>query len=323
MKKLLFVLLIVALASYLFVGCTPGGTVTPVIPVVAGIDCPTKVEVSGEVVIGTKTYIKGGTSKTITVTFAVATAPVSVYVGEDIDDKAAGLVPSTADEVIMYTTDNKVYTGTYTFKGLCATDYIYVETCGTCAACKYPYTVDSLAPTAAIRICAADCVSDCGGCAITFTSATTTAACATGVDCVEKCSGFASWKIDIYDKPLGACCTTACGGTLIGSGSGTTCPINWTTACLGLTMEDLNFYYGWWKTVYAYVTLADNVGNSRKFGYGLELQQEYDWVEDVGYVFDTCSRVIVTDLDAIEDCLEQATHTPCTPCIDITVDITE
>ena len=315
MKKLLFVLLIVALASYLFVGCTPGGTVTPVTPVVAGIDCPTKVEVSGEVVIGGKTYIKGGTSKTITVTFAVATAPVSVYVGEDIK---AGTIPTLADEVVMYTTDNKVYTGTYTFHGACETDYIYVETCGTCNACKYPYTVDSLAPTADIRICAADCAADCGGCAITFTSATTTEACATGVDCVEKCSGFASWNIDIYDRPLGACCTTACGGTLIGSGSGTTCPISWTTACLSVDISDIlyNYYYGV-KTVYAYVTLTDKVGNSTKFGYKLKQYQDYDWNGET-YVFDTCEEVVVTDLDAIEDCLEQATHTECTPCVDIT-----
>jgi hypothetical protein len=173
-----------------------------------------------------------------------------------------------------------------------------------------------------MRICAADCALDCGGCAITFTSATTTEACATGVDCVEECSGFASWNIDIYDKALGVCCTTACGGTLIGSGSGTTCPISWTTACLNADInspweyiEDDGGYYLGRKTVYAYVTLIDKVGNSRKFGY--ELENYLVW-NDETETYDTCEAVVVTDLDAIEDCLEQATHTECTPCIDIT-----
>jgi predicted small secreted protein len=60
MKKLLLVLLLVALAAFILVGCTPG-TVTPV--TTAGADCPTKVEVSGEVVIGNKTYIQGNSEE--------------------------------------------------------------------------------------------------------------------------------------------------------------------------------------------------------------------------------------------------------------------
>jgi hypothetical protein len=296
MKKLLLVLLVVALAAFLLVGCIPGGTVPPVTPV-AGTDCPTTVKVSGEVLIAGKNYLKGGVSQTITVTFAVETAPVSVYVGADIDDKAAGLVPSTADEVVMYTTDNKVYTGTYTFKGLCATDYIYVETCGTCAACKYPYTVDSVAPAAPIRICAADCAAICGGCALTFASTTTTAACTETSNCVETCSGLATWNIDIYSNYDPTCCSTACGGALIDSSSGTTCPISWTTACLSTDTGD--------EIVYAIVTLADKVGNSAKFGYKIT----QTWVNH-----DTCSTVTVTDLDATA-CLIKVPHVPCLPCV--------
>ena len=314
MKKLLIVLLVVALVAIILVGCTPG-TVTPVTPVtpVAGIDCPTTVKVSGEFLIGTKKYLKGGASQTITVTFAVATSPVSVYVGNDIDNdatKAAGTVPVGADEVVMYTTDNKVFTGTYTFKNLtagdCATDYIYVETCGDCMACKYLYIVDSKAPTASIKICAADCI--CPGCAITFTSG-----------CGDACSGLATWNIDIYDTALGDCCTTTCAGILIGSSSGTTCPISWTTACFSADLVILAYQETGvlgkktvyadgtltdqhHKTVYAYVTLVDKVGNSSKFGY--KIVQSQTAVETNGiYTYDTCDGVVVTPLAANTTCL--------------------
>lgn len=306
MKKLILVLVLVVLAAILVVGCTPG-TVTPVTPVTtAGIDCPTTVKVSGEVPIETKKYLKGGASQTITVTFAVATSPVAVYVGNDIDNdatKAAGTVPVGADEVVMYTTDNKVYTGTYTFKNLtagdCAIDYIYVETCGDCMACKYLYIVDSKAPTASIKICAADCV--CPGCSITFTSG-----------CGDACSGLATWNIDIYDTALGDCCTTTCAGILIGSSSGTTCPISWTTACFSAVQSFIvspysgavqirKGYYSVYKTVYAYVTLVDKVGNSSKFGY--KIVQSQTAVETNGiYTYDTCEGVVVTPL-AISSCL--------------------
>lgn len=313
MKKLILVLVLVVLAAILVVGCTPG-TVTPVTPVTtAGIDCPTTVKVSGEVPIETKKYLKGGASQTITVTFAVATSPVAVYVGNDIDNdatKAAGTVPVGADEVVMYTTDNKVYTGTYTFKNLtagdCATDYIYVETCGDCMACKYLYIVDSKAPTASIKICAADCT--CPGCAITFTSVPDALCGTTVLPCTDACSGFATWNIDIYDTLLGDCCAIGCAGTLIDSSSGTTCPISFTTDCfnVGQTLASARTkkayaYVVAYVTVYAYVTLVDKVGNSSKFGY--KIVQSQTAVETNGiYTYDTCEGVVVTPL-AISSCL--------------------
>ena len=86
MKKLLLVLLVVALASFLFVGCLP---TTPAEGEGEGEGevgiCPT-VSVTSQVAVGGKNYIKGGT-QTITVTFAVPTEPVSVYVGNAFEDR--------------------------------------------------------------------------------------------------------------------------------------------------------------------------------------------------------------------------------------------
>jgi hypothetical protein len=202
MKKLLLVLMVVAMASFLLVGCLPG-TTTPAEGEGEGEGevgiCPT-ISITSQVAVGGKNYIKGG-SQTITVTFAVPTEPVSVYVGE-------GLKALVDNEVVMYTTDKKVYTGTYTFGAVneCGEAYIYVETCETCAACKYPYKVDSVAPYATVEICIDTCT--CDGCELSFTSTITESECDPDTDnCGDACSGLASWSIDIYDGyPFDECC---------------------------------------------------------------------------------------------------------------------
>ena len=162
MKKLLLVLMVVALAAFLLVGCIPS---TPSEGEGEGEGeveiCPT-VAVSTQVTVGGKNYIKAG-SRTITVTFAVPTEPVSVFVGEQLKDNPVG-VPTNAAEVVMYpNADKTVYTGTYKFFGDeagdvdCSVDYIYVLTCETCAPCKYPYTVDNTGPASEIKINKAAC----------------------------------------------------------------------------------------------------------------------------------------------------------------------
>jgi hypothetical protein len=287
MKKLLLVLLLVALAAFILVGCTPG-TVTPV--TTAGADCPTKVEVSGEVVIGTKTYIQGNSEepKTITVTFAVPTAPVAVYVG--------GI--AVGNEVVMYTTDNKVYTGSHTFTGDCLEGYIYVDTCVACDYCKYPYIVDSLPPAAKIEICSAVCPC---GCEISFTS-TTTEACDPTVNCGDDCSGLATWTIDLYDGDPGLteCCDASC-AEVLDHGEGTACPIDWTTKCI-----DLEELYGH-GLLYAIVTLTDKVGNENKFGWYFVL---------VPSATNSCDLIGVAEeavpTPIINDCLETGDAVFCT-----------
>ena len=263
MKKLLLVLLVVALASFLFVGCLP---TTPTEGEGEGEGepgiCPT-VAVTSQVAVGGKNYIKAG-SQTITITFAVPTEPVSVYIGAALKDNPDG-VPTSAEEVVLYTADGGLtYTGTVLFAGDCDEAYIYVITCDTCAPCKYPYTVDGLPPEATVEICLVDC--DCAGCEVVFTSIVTDPECEDPTECEDACSGFASWSIDIYEYyPFDACCEVPCYEP-IESDSGV-CPIDFTTTCLtdGLAANDV---------VYAVVTLVDNVGNSTRFGADIEFNPD-------------------------------------------------
>jgi len=286
MKKLILVLSLVAMTAFLLVGCTPG--VTPVEPPIAGIDCPTSVVVEGQLAVAGKNYVQGGIEKTITVTFAVPTAPVSVYVGYNLT-KA---VPTDAEEVVMYSTDNKVYTGSYTFDNDseydCTADYIYVETCGTCSACKYPYTVDNQAPVIDLTICGklAAC-----GCGLTFTS---TGGTCDPMDTCDDCVGLASWNIDIYENfpDFEVCGCTPCEEP-IDSGSGTACPVSWTSGYKFDTTTD---------TAWAVVTLVDALGNSIKYGYEISLG-------------DSCEILGIKEMAPVEDCLDTAPPADiCAPC---------
>jgi hypothetical protein len=248
MKKLLLVLLVVTLASFLFVGCltVPDGTEGEGEGEGEVGICPT-VAVTSQVAVGGKNYIKAG-SQTITVTFAVPTEPVSVYVGIALKTNPVG-IPEDAAEVVLYTADGGLtYTGTVTFAGDCEEAYIYVITCDTCAPCKYPYTVDGEDPYAEIKVTIDDC--DCDGCEVTFESTSTAPDCEEGeVCCGDDCSGLASWSIVIYDgEPFDDCCDPSVCEEPVDSGSGI-CPIEFTTDCLLA------------GTYYAVITLVDGVGN--------------------------------------------------------------
>jgi len=284
MKKLLLVLMVVALAAFLLVGCvpvTPGegeGEGEPEI-------CPT-VSVSLQQVVGTKTYIKGG-EHTITVTFAVPTEPVSVYVGTEL--KAIEELPGY--EVVMYANATKtVYTGTFVFSidplKDCNEAYIYVDTCDACAYCKYPYTVDTVPPEATVEVCLADCT--CAGCNLVFSSHIDESDCDPDeVLCGDDCSGFASWSIDIYDvNPFDECCDVPCAEP-IESDSGV-CPIDFTTSCLTTAVEP----------AYVVVTLVDKVGNSTKFGATITFNP------------DTCDAITFTEWPA-DDCVDAADFVYC------------
>jgi hypothetical protein len=274
MKKLLFVLLLITLASFLLVGCMP---TTPSEGEGEGeVEiCPT-MEVTSQVAVGGKTYIKGG-DQTITVTFAVPTEPVSVYVGGSL--KIAAIlnnnpegVPDNAVEVVMYPDEEKkIYTGTFNFKEVnflvtaldaksavsawfCAEDYIYVLTCDTCAPCKYPYIVDTKGPESKITVTPTDC--PCEGCTLLFESTPTDPECGESEECCgDDCSALASWSIDIYDDDdlFDECCNISCIEP-IDSCSGTSCPISCDSICL-----EINHYY---KVV---ITLMDAVGNETRY----------------------------------------------------------
>jgi len=225
MKKLLLVLLVVALASFLFVGCLPTTPAEGEGEGEVGI-CPT-VTVTSQVSVEGKTYIKAG-KQTITVTFAVPTEPVSVWIPDECWERGApDGIPDGAMEVVLYPdADKKVYTGEFYARAECCEFYIYVLTCDACAPCKYPYIVDGEPPYVHIEICIDDCV--CEGCTLSFIS-TDTGDCVVTEDCGDECSGLASWSIDIYDEyPFDDCCDIPCVEPL-DSGSGTECPVGLTT----------------------------------------------------------------------------------------------
>ena len=253
MKKLLFVLLIVALASYLLVGCMP---VTPSEGEGEGEGeaeiCPT-VAITSQFPVGGKTYIKAG-SQTITVTFAVPTEPVSVYVGSAL--KADGLL-TPGEEVVMYPdAAKKVYTGKFPF-GVsakdCAEAYIYVETCDACAYCKYPYIVDKVGPETEITITSKKCV--CDGSDLIFKTPAQSAVCGvTGVCCGDDCSGFASYSIDLYKTdPFNLCCDIPCATPAYSCTAGVACPVDCTIPCV------LAGKY------YVIATLLDAAGNRTRY----------------------------------------------------------
>jgi hypothetical protein len=258
MKKLLLVLLVVTLASFLFVGCIP---VTPSEGEGEGEGeaeiCPT-VAVTSQVAVAGKNYIKAG-SQTVTVTFAVPTEPVSVYVGALLKDNPVG-VPTSASEVVMYTADGGLtYTGTVLFAGDCDEAYIYVLTCDTCAPCKYPYTVDGVGPASEIKISKAACV--CEGCTIEFDSTADSTDCAdTDTCCGDDCSGFGSYAIDLYTTmPFDECCDIPCATPAYSCPGGVTCPIDCTLDCITGTTTTTD------KVYYMVATLLDNVGNRTRY----------------------------------------------------------
>jgi hypothetical protein len=286
MKKLLFVLLVVALAAFLLVGCIP---VTP--PVEGEGEgeveiCPT-LTVSGEVTITGAKYLKKGT-QTITVTFAEATQPVAVYVGAKLDGDTATKgnpvgVPETAQQVVMSAdATKKVYTGKFYFEGDkdCDTAYIYVVTCATCAPCPYAYTVDNAGPCSKVKIYEDPTTGcSCGGVNIRFKTPAP-AGCDTYC-CGDYCSGLDTYKFDLYKAdPFGLCCDVPCLSPVATCG-GTGCAIDCTISCFDITAYTLAAN----KDFYLVTTLTDKVGNKTKYYAILNIDTK-DILKVTGYIAD-------------------------------------
>jgi len=268
MKKLLLVLLVVALASLLFVGCMP---VTPSEGEGEGEgEGEITVAIAGSVVVDAKTYVSCG-DHTITVTFPTpVVGGVSGYITCCTGDYSKSEVElnnnfvECGGEVVLFpNTDRTVWTGSGDFgdcqfkekrQSLCNTccaSYveIYAGECEDEACIWFPVIVDCEDPFAEIEIDVEDC--DCAGCKITFDSSSTSVPCADAtVCCDDTCSGLASWSVVLYDgEPFDSCCDPSVCEEPIGSCSGTACPISCETACLTT------------GTYYAIVTLVDAVGN--------------------------------------------------------------
>jgi len=282
MKKLLLVLLVAALASFLLVGCfgtTPPPDDDDDDDGVVGI-CPT-ITIAGSYTDPVKgwTYVKGGDLEVV-VTFAQPTEGASIYlaggmmfgilVREELADKAGiwdMLLPSTVSA------DGKTYTAKISESLLdlyddCDAFTILVDGCDVCV-CSQSFVVDWEPPYVEIEICIDGCT--CAGCTLSFTS-TVDDDCDADENCGDDCSGLASWSVDIFDGyPFDECCDVPCVEPL-DSGSGTECPVSWTTECIEFDKLD--------EYIFAVVTLVDHVGNDVKYG---------TWVYPCDY--DTCDQV--------------------------------
>jgi len=276
MKKLLLVLLVVALASFLFVGCLP---TTPAEGEGEGEgegETGVVVEIAGSIVLDGKTYVKSGT-RDVTITFpapvaGAVTAVIGYCSGDYSKDLIDDLLMLEGFSVVLFpNADRTIWTGSGDF-GIdwhddCCASYVMVSS-GECAdevCIKFPVIIDSGKPYAKVAVTADVC--SCEGIALTFTSGSVASDCADATECCgDECSGLASWAIDIYSgDPFDLCCDTPCKSPVY-SCSGTGCAITCVTDCLpqdGMTGYTADGYY-------VLTTLLDELGNKTRYYVNLE-----------------------------------------------------
>jgi len=295
MKKLLLVLMVVALASFLFVGCVP---VTPAEGEGEGETevaiCPT-ISIAGSYydAVSGKTFMKGKTSGvyTVTVVYAQPTEGVAI--------KYSSATTTVASAPYYVSADGLTYTAEipYNVAGSCASFMITTTDCyGECT-CVQTFTLDNHAPKAKIKVTVPACV--CEDCSLTFDSDWVNAG--TCVDtagcCGDDCSGFAAWSIDVYNQdPYNTCCTIPC-ATPVATCSAAACPIDCATGCLYGEDAAASVLV---PKYFVIIDMADNVGNSKKYwasivfdsGCNVESDGVYQWTAAnkaaVGSTTDTC-----------------------------------
>src|SRR5665648_384843 len=172
MKKLLLVLLVVVLASFLLVGCNP------TVPAEGEGEGEGEVEVAGVTVaiadsvkVGDYTYVSAG-SHDITVTFP---APVAGLVSASISpcsgDYTKAVIAGGTSVVLFPDATRKIWTGSGTFPASasdCCASYVEVVSgeCTDTVCIAFPVIVDGEPPEATVEVCLADCT--CAGCEIVF-----------------------------------------------------------------------------------------------------------------------------------------------------------
>jgi len=254
MKKLLLVIMVVAMASFLFVGCIPSPTPDPdpdpdPDPTPTAITATIAVATEWLEVATGKTFVKGG-NREIAVTFSEAVANPVVKVGTVV--------------VPVFTVDDKVFKGTGAFVGPC--DAVLITVGGVCddlCAAK-SVVVDSGLPFAELKATVAECECDTGF-ALTVTSdwSDTTDCGSVPGCCGDDCSGLASWNVKIYDEmPWEDCCVGDPCVDPIKVADGVACPVTITTECI----DEVYTHEGWVdffsNHYWVIATLTDKVGNT-------------------------------------------------------------
>jgi len=273
MKKLLLVLLVVALASFLFVGCTPTVPAEGEGEGEGEGEATVTVAIGDSVVLNGKTYVKGGTHS-ITVTFAEAVVGNVSAVVTDCGGNYKATAVNTA-VVLFPDAEKKVWTGSGTF-GLgcdtsseCCASYVQVIS-GECLAevcIEFPVIVDKAKPFAQIKVTADECSCD-SEVVVHFDSTTSSSTCATSAECCgDDCTALASWAIDVYKtNPFDVCCDTPCVEP-IASCSGVGCAVDCDTACLktGGTGGSAVSGAPTGGLYFVVTTLLDEVGNKTRY----------------------------------------------------------
>src|SRR5665648_1089596 len=275
MKKLLLVLLVVALAAFLLVGCNP------VTPPVEGegegegeVEQGVTVAIADSVKVGDYTYVSGG-SHDITVTFpAPVVGLVSASISPCSGDYTKAFIADGTSVVLFPDATRKIWTGSGSFKhelvgnadgSLCCASYVEVVSgeCAEVVCIAIPIIVDGAKPYATIAVSAKACI--CDGCEVTFASSVTEGVCADVVNCGDDCSGLASWSFDLYTTdPFDICCLTPCIEPIY-TCSGVDCPILCTTSCIGPTDAQVAANPLATVTYYVVENLADAVGNTQRY----------------------------------------------------------
>jgi len=276
MKKLLLVLMVVALASFLFVGCLPttppadgdgdGDGVAEICPTIAITGSYTDA-VTGKTYVGSAAY-----GLELTVTYTQPTEGVKIFV---INGSGPWMSKAERDKAGIWdielpysvSPDGLTYTATVTYNQLwniysCDAFMISIEDCyGECE-CVQSFILDYLNPRAKMMLSVPDCL--CGGCDIYLTSDYDLTASGDCVDtlgcCGDDCSGLASWTVDIYNQdPFDKCCTVPCAPAITPC-SGAACPIDCTTTCVAGDDSAVPV-----DRYYIVMSMLDNVGNETNY----------------------------------------------------------
>jgi hypothetical protein len=287
MKKLLVLLLISALAIFVFAGCD-GFTPAEGEGEGEGEIEEVTVEIEGAVEVDGKTYVSAGNHE-IVVTFP---APVSGTVKANVSECSGYYgtgdkkIPYeySGDVVLFPNEDKTVWTGSGYFGLLkplngrdkqdlgyfydCCASYVrvYAGECDPDVCVEFPVIVDSEPPYAEIVIAAdgEDCV--CEDCDITFDISVDPQDCVADVECCgDDCSGLANWAISVFDEdPFDVCCEVPCAEPAY-TCSGTECPITCSTGCIEVTDGD-----DYWVVV----SLADEAGNDVEYYATIEIDSD-------------------------------------------------
>jgi len=267
MKKLLLVLLVVALASFLLVGCLGEGTVVDDDDDGDG-DGDGVVEEAAITVENEYTNAGGVTfvacknadadPSVITVTLPTAVEVdyvVNVAVRTDVDTYGT-LYPATPNAArTIWTVDDFPWSEAGC-EPICLVALVKHPCCPGEEVALRIVTVDCTAPYADLYVTVKDCADECdpdacatAGVYFTWTSMTAATACDPADDCCgDACSGLASWTIEVEPDACAGPCDLVTGS----------CPVVGTLDCGCLPYADSG------ETVVTYnvsYTLLDNVGN--------------------------------------------------------------